>query len=183
MKNLEVIKYENASSEAKKLFDAIKSKMGKVPNIYAAMANSPVALQSDLDFGVALRKGVFTAKESEAIALSVAQQNKCDYCLAAHTMISKGAGLSDQDILDLRQAKSRDPKLGALAALAKEIVATNGYPGKKTVDAFFAAGYSQGALVELVCLVALNFLTNYFNHVADTDIDFPAAAKLPAGAK
>lgn len=181
MKNLEMIQYEKASPEVKKLFDTMKSKMGKVPNIYAAMANSPVALQAVLDFGAALRKGEFNAKESEAIALSVAQQNKCQYCLAAHTMISKGAGLNDKDILDLRQAKSSDPKLAAIALLAKEIVATNGYPRKATVDVFFTAGYSKGALVELVGLVALNVLTNYFNHVADTDIDFPVVAELPVG--
>jgi uncharacterized peroxidase-related enzyme len=178
MKNLETIKYENASPEVKKQFDAIKAKVGKVPNIYATMANSPVALQAFLDFGAALRKGELKAKEIEAIALSVAQQNKCHYCLAAHTAISKGAGLSEKDIIDLRLAKNADPKLAAIALLAKEIVATNGYPQQKLVDAFFAAGYSKAALVELVNFVALNVLTNFFNHVADTELDFPEAAEI-----
>jgi len=33
--------------------------------------------------------------------------------------------------------------------------------------------YGDEALVEVVAHVALNIFTNYFNHIAGTEIDFP----------
>ena len=35
------------------------------------------------------------------------------------------------------------------------------------------AGYDDGAIAEVTAHVAANILTNYINHVAQTDIDFP----------
>ncbi len=40
------------------------------------------------------------------------------------------------------------------------------------------AGFGDDAIAEIVAGVALNIFTNYFNHVADTDIDFPQVAPL-----
>lgn len=50
------------------------------------------------------------------------------------------------------------------------------------VDALRATGYSDGDIAELVAVIGINMFTNYFNHIAGTDIDFPivraaAAAK------
>ena len=42
------------------------------------------------------------------------------------------------------------------------------------------AGLDDAALVEVVANVALSIFTNYFNHVAETDIDFPRAAPVEA---
>ncbi len=37
------------------------------------------------------------------------------------------------------------------------------------------AGYNDGEINEIVANVALSILTNYFNHGAETEIDFPTA--------
>ena len=42
------------------------------------------------------------------------------------------------------------------------------------------AGYTDGQVGEIVANVALNLFTNYFNHVAGTELDFPAAPDLAA---
>ena len=47
------------------------------------------------------------------------------------------------------------------------------------VDAVRQAGFTDGEIAEIVAGVALNIYTNYFNHVAATDIDFPRADPLP----
>ena len=41
-----------------------------------------------------------------------------------------------------------------------------------------AAGVSDAEITEVVANTALNLLTNYFNHVADTVVDFPLAEEL-----
>ncbi len=174
MAQLEIMKYEDASVEAKSLFDGIKKKLGRVPNIYATIGHSPVALKAVLDFGDALKGGEFKDQEVEAVALSIAQENDCGYCLAAHTAIAKMSGLTEEQTIQMRTGTVTDEKLKALTSLAKEIVVTRGRPSQATLDEFFAVGYSQAALVELVALVALNTFTNYFNHITEPVIDFPA---------
>ena len=114
--------------------------------------------------------------------MSMAQVNDCHYCLAAHTAIAKMSGLSEEETVQLRSGTIGDAKLKAVTALTADIVKTQGRPSGNTVDAFFAAGYSKAALVELIALVSLNIFTNYFNHIADTAVDFPAYKDL-AGIK
>jgi hypothetical protein len=41
---------------------------------------------------------------------------------------------------------------------------------------------ADGAVAEVVAQVALNILTDYFNHIAGTPLDFPRAAALTPGA-
>lgn len=112
--------------------------------------------------------------------MAVAQANNCTYCLSAHTTIGKMLGFSEIETLEIRQGTIDDPKLQALTALAREITETRGFPAQHIVDGFLEAGYTQGALVDVIGLVALNTFTNYLNHIADTEVDFPVAPQLSA---
>ena len=178
MNKLKVLKSEQASPKARELFEVMTKKYGKVPNLYAVSANSPSALKAVLDFGDTLSAGEFSAKEAEAVALVVAQVNDCQYCLAAHTAAGKMMGFSEDETLSIRSGSSGDSKLAALVALAKEITVTRGWPAQELVDEFFAAGFSEAALVELIGLVSLNVFKNYLNHIADAPIDFPKSRQL-----
>ena len=170
--------YDAASEDQKLVFDEVKKKVGRIPNIYAAVGQSPVMLKALLEYGANLQSGVFTPKEIEAVALSVGEVNGCGYCTAAHTAIAKMAGVSEEETLQLRAAQSQDDKLAALVGLAVDIVKTHGRPSQDTLDAFFASGYKARALTELLGLISLNVFTNYFNHIAETEIDFPAVKPL-----
>ena len=178
MKNLEVLTREEVGTETQEVFDALKGKVGMVPNLYAAVANSPKALNALLTLGENLSGGEFSGKEVEVIALAVGQNNHCDYCLSAHTAIGKLNGFTAEETLQIRNGEIADEKLNALAALATAITETKGRPEQGLIDRFFEVGYSKAALAELIGFVALNTFTNYFNHIAATKIDFPAAPQL-----
>ena len=178
MNKLKVLKSEQASPKARELFEVIAKKYGKVPNLYAVVANSPIALKAVLNFGDTLGSGEFSAKEAEAIALVVAQVNDCQYCLAAHTAAGKMMGFSEEETFSIRSGTSDDSKIGALVALAREITVSRGWPAQELVDDFFAAGFSKAALVELIGFVSLNVFKNYLNHIADAPIDFPQSRQL-----
>ncbi len=169
---IELLTVEN-SGAARPILEDVKKKIGKVPNIYAAMAHSPASLQALFDFKKALSKGVLSNKEAEVIALVVGQHNSCDYCLAAHTMMAKGAGLTEDQTVAARKGLLKDPKLQALAVLAKAIVEKNGYLTPEDAQEFYEAGYDQSALVEVIANVSINIFTNLFNHAAETPVDFP----------
>ncbi len=174
---IQLLSVEN-SGGAKPILEEIKKKLGRVPNIYAALAHSPASLQALFDFKKALSQGVLNNKEAEVIALVVGQINSCDYCLAAHTAIAKMSGLSEDETVAARKVKLSDPKLQALAALTKIIVEKNGYVDAKDVESFYKAGYDTAALVEVVAHVSINIFTNLFNHTAETPVDFPKPPNL-----
>jgi alkylhydroperoxidase family enzyme len=80
----------------------------------------------------------------------------------------------DQSEIDSRlKGRSADPKLAALLTFAKTIVDKQGLVSNDEIGAVRAAGYNDGAIAEVTAHVAANIFTNYINHVAQTDIDFP----------
>jgi AhpD family alkylhydroperoxidase len=145
-------------------------------NIFRGMANSPAVLDSYLKFSGALKEGKLPAKTREAIALAVGQSNRCDYCLAAHTFLGKGAGLDDAAIKDARLGRSSDRKMGAAVALAKRIADNKGNVNDADIAAARAGGLDDGEIAEVVANVALNVFTNYFNHLNQTEVDLPKVA-------
>lgn len=152
--------------------------MGVVPNLYAAAANSPKALNALLTLGENLGGGEFTGKEIEGIALSAGEANSCGYCLSAHTAIGKMNGFTEKEIVQLRTGEISDKKLNALSKLVRNIVITRGKPAQIFINNFLNVGYNNAALLEVIGHVALNTFTNYINHIADTPIDFPMAPEV-----
>jgi AhpD family alkylhydroperoxidase len=178
MKNLEALKREQVRTETQEVFDTLKKKVGFVPNIYATTANSHKALTGLLNLDNTLRGGAFNGKEIEAIALAVAETNNCGYCLAAHTAVGKLQGFSEDETVGIRTGEVEDKKLKALTDLSKAITETRGFPEQQLIDKFFEAGYNKAALAELIGWIAVNTITNYTNHIAGTEIDFPKAPAL-----
>ncbi len=173
MSRLNTVNPETATGRAAELLGAVKANMGAVPNLTKVMANQPAVLEAFLGLGDALSKGSFDPKTREAIALTVAGANHCDYCASAHSAISKSLKV-DQSEIDLRlKGQSSDTKLEALLTFANAVVSKQGLVSDDDIAAVRAAGHDDGAIAEVTAHVAANIFTNYINHVAQTDIDFP----------
>lgn len=166
--------------EAAQLFEAIKSKVGKVPNLYRVAANQPAALSGLLSLGEELGKGSFDAKTREAIALAVAHANNCDYCDAAHTAISKSLRVADVDVEAHRNGRAQDVRTNAILNLSVAIVEKQGFVSNEDLSAARAANLTDSDIIETVANVVANIFTNYLNHVAQTDIDFPVPSQQAA---
>ncbi len=178
MPRLEALNPDNATGPAKELLDAVQAKMGKTPNILRTLANSPAALNAYLGFSDALKDGALSPALRECIALTVAEGSGCDYCLAAHTTMGKMAGLGDEDMINCRKGESSDGKTAAAIHFARRLMDTNGFVEDGDLATVREAGFNDGDIAEIVAVVSLNLFTNYFNHVAETEIDFPAAPAL-----
>ncbi|MBL8187418.1 MAG: carboxymuconolactone decarboxylase family protein [Acidobacteria bacterium] len=180
MPRLNAIDPKEATGKAKELLDGVKTKIGMVPNLMRTFANSPAALEGYLNFSGALSGGLLSAKLREQIALTVADANNCEYCLSAHTAIGKMVGLNENELVASRRAGSSDAKIEAALKFAHQIVIKRGEVTDSEVQAVRVAGYNDGEITEIIANVALNIFTNYFNHVAQTVVDFPKVA-LAAG--
>jgi uncharacterized peroxidase-related enzyme len=180
MARIQPVDPTTADIQTTQLLDTVRKKIGAVPNLIATMAHSPAVASAYLGFSQALAGGKLPAPLREQIALAVGQSNTCNYCVSAHSFLGKKAGLSDADVCDARQGTAGDPKTRTALAFARKLVQDRGRVGDDDLAAVRQAGYSDGEIAEIVAHVALNVFTNYFNHVADTDVDFPAAPALSA---
>lgn len=156
MTRIAALTLDQASPAAQAILQDTKAKLGMVPNLFSTLAHAPDALAGYLQLNGALQNGSLSPAERESIALAVGQVNRCAYCLSAHTLMGKGAGLSADAI-----------------ATARQIALSRGQISDADLAAARAAGLDDAKIIEVTALVALNVLTNYVNNVAGTVIDFP----------
>ncbi|HTU27487.1 MAG TPA: peroxidase-related enzyme [Pirellulales bacterium] len=164
---------DSVTGKTAQIFVGLEKALGMVPNSFKAMANSPAVLQGYVGFSSAMNSAKLSPAIREEIALLVAEQNRCDYCLSAHSALSKLAGLNQNQIDAARNAESDDPRARAALAFAKAVLSTAGGVTDADVEAVRRAGFSDAELAEIVAAVAINVLTNLFNRTFQVDIDFP----------
>lgn len=173
MARIQPLNRNDATGAVAATLDGVKAKLGVVPNLFSTFAQAPAVLNGYLALSEALTKGRLTPAQRESLALAIGQANSCQYCLSAHTLLAKGAGLNPTAIRSARDGQSEDPLTDALVKLAVRIVQQRGVLSDADVNEARQAGVDDGLIVEVIGAVALNTLTNYTNHIAATDIDFP----------
>jgi uncharacterized peroxidase-related enzyme len=173
MSRLQAIDPSTTTGKTRSLLDGVKGKLGMVPNMMRMMATSPVVLESYLSFSGTMAHGLLDAGTREELALLIAQQNSCDYCLSAHTALGKMAGLNEGAIIASRKGNGNDAKTTAALTFAKRVLNTKGQISDADLAAVRSAGFSEGEVAEIIAHVALNVFTNYFNNTTGVDIDFP----------
>jgi uncharacterized peroxidase-related enzyme len=161
---------------SQEMLKQIHGAFGATPNMFKVVSNSPAALKSMWASFAALGAGTLGAKLSEQIAVAIANRNRCEYCLAAHTVFGQGAGVSAQDMSAAQVGKSVDPKTQAALTFALKIVEQHAAIAQADVEAVRAAGFNDGEIVEIMAHVALNLFTNYVNVAFNVPVDFPKVA-------
>jgi uncharacterized peroxidase-related enzyme len=173
MANIQPVKLSNADANTATTLNAVKSKLGMVPNLIATFAHSKPVLDSYLQFSENLTHGLLTDKQREMIALAVAQVNLCRYCLSAHTMLGKVAGLNEAEIDRARRGGAVGTIDDLIVSFAKKIVVSRGMLDLGTVEDLRAKGLTDTLIIEVIANVIINMMTNYTNNIADTVVDFP----------
>ena len=173
MPRINVVTHETANADQKALLDAIQSQLGVVPNFLKVFANSPDALKAFLGLHGIASAGALDALTRERIALALAQQNACQYCLSAHTAIGRKTGLDDAEIEANRAGSSRDAKAAAAIRFARALVAHSGEVTSSELADVRNAGYGDAEIVEIITHVGMNILTNILGKASRVDIDFP----------
>lgn len=155
---------------------AVAKKLGALPNMFTTFAHSPAALSGYLGLAEQLAGGRLSPRQRELIAIAVAEENACDYCLAAHAALGRAVGLDDDDIERARAAGARDAVDQRVTLFALKVARSRAALSDDEFHAAREAGLDDGLIVEIVANVALNVMTNYLNRVAATEIDFPRLA-------
>ena len=170
---------ERVPADSKPTLDMFTKNIGFTPNMMAAFAQSPIAFNSWATLLGSLSKAL-DVKTRDSIGLAVSEVNGCNYCLTVHSFTAEHmAKLSADDIILARKGHASDPKRDAAVQFARIVIETRGHVGDGDLKAARDAGYTEANIIEIVALVAMYSLTNFFNNVFDHDKDFPAVA--PAG--
>jgi uncharacterized peroxidase-related enzyme len=166
---------QSATGDAALIFEDLTKSIGSVPNLYAAVGSlDPAILKSYLAADAALASGTLSTKDIETIKVIVSEATGCHYCLAAHHMLGKAAGLSSNELKNIRTGEpTGDAKRDALVKFVRLLQQSSGTVGQHEFDAIKAAGYDGRQLVEISFAMALTIFTNAFNRINDTIVDFP----------
>ena len=171
---------DTAPTASQPILDAIDKQFGVVPNLFRLVAQSPAALAGLTGLSGALAKAL-DVKTRARIAIATAQANGCDYCLSAHSYLGVNlAKISPEEIALNRKGGSSDAKADAAVRFATKVATTRGKVSEADLSAVRNAGFSDAQIIEIVAVVAENFLTNFINNVAETDIDFPVVRAIQA---
>lgn len=163
---------DTAPEAARPILQGALKGYGFVPNLYATMAEAPAILEGYITLSGIFGKADLSETERQIILMTNNRLNGCKYCMAAHTTLSQMGGVADDVIKALRNdTPIADSKLEALRQFAIVINESRGWPTDAQLEAFFAAGYSRQTVMEVILGTALKTLSNYTNHVAETDLD------------
>jgi len=173
MSRIQVIETATATHEQRQLLEAIEAQLGMVPNFLKVFANSPAALKAFLGLHGIAGDGALDPQTRERIALAVAQQNGCQYCVSAHTAIGRKAGLDGAEIAANRAGSSQDAKAAVAVRFARALVEHQGDVTSAELQAIRHAGYSDAEVVEIITHVGMNILTNILGKASRVAIDFP----------
>lgn len=176
MSNVPLIQPESTTGTVKDQFDQIQAAFGATPAMFRAVANSPAALTSMWGSFGAFGAGRLGPALSEQIAVAVANRNSCEYCLAAHTVLGRKAGVSHDAMLAAQTGESEDPRTEALLGFAVKLVEERGQVSAHDVQTLRDQGWTDEDIVETIGQVALNLFTNYLNIALDVPVDFPVVA-------
>jgi len=173
------LKPEQVPADSKQTLDAFTRNIGFTPNMMASFAQSPIAFNAWATLLGALSKAL-DVKTRDSIGLAVSEVNGCDYCLAVHSYTAEHMARMPADAIILaRKGHADDPKRDAAVQFARKVIETRGKVSDADVKTVRDAGYTEANVMEIVALVAMYSLTNFFNNVFDPERDFPAVA--PAG--
>jgi uncharacterized peroxidase-related enzyme len=176
MSRISVPALETATGATAELYAQLKKNIGQVPNIFAAIgAYGPTALRTILQADSVLAAGSLSKQDQETIKLAVSVATGCDYCVAAHSLLGKLAGLAPGALKNIRAGTpTGDAKRDALIRFVRDLVQTSGTISDDAFASIHAAGYSNTQLVDISLAIAVTIFTNTFNRINDTTLDFPA---------
>lgn len=163
---------ETAPEAAREPLAAAGKAYGFVPNLLAVMADAPALLKAYRTVIDLFDQTSLSATERQVVLLTASYENRCEYCVSAHSVIAKMQKVPDAVVGAIRDGRPiADARLEALRVFTSAIVNSRGWPSNADTAAFLDVGYTRTQILEVVLGVGVKTLSNYTNHVAETPLD------------
>ena len=163
---------DSAPAGSKALLEAAQKRVGRISNVYGALAEAPIAIEAYDMLGTLLRRASFTPTERHVVWFAINAYHDCHYCMAAHTLLAKAENVPSGVIETARAMGSYDdPKLEALRVFTLSMVDSRGATPPEGLEAFLAAGFTRRNMLEIIVVIAHKVLSNYTNHIVEPPVD------------
>ncbi|MEZ4652850.1 MAG: carboxymuconolactone decarboxylase family protein [Candidatus Eisenbacteria bacterium] len=145
---------------------------GTIPNLHRKMATSPSLVAAYWSASQAFGKSSLTHHEQQVVLIAVSVANGCAYCVGAHSALADMVKLPSSVTEALRNRQPiPEPRFEVLRRFTEAVVEKRGWVETSDVDAFLASGFTHQQVLEVVLGVGLKTLSNYTNHIVDTELD------------
>jgi len=174
MTTLKIHNIETAPSESKPLLENSQKAFGMIPGLHGVLAASPQTLTAYQKLHELFTQTSFNEEELTVVWQSINVEHACHYCVPAHTGIAKMMKVDDTITEALRnEMPLEDSKLEALRTMTLTIVRNRGHVSQTDLDTFYAAGYNEQHVLEIILGLSQKVISNYTNHIANTPVDAP----------
>ena len=172
MTTLKIHNIESAPTEAKPLLENSQKAYGMIPGLHGVLAASPQLLKAYQDLHELFTETSFNNDELTVVWQTINVEHACHYCVPAHTGIAKMMKVDDAIINALRdETPLADAKLEALRTLTLSLTRNRGNVSQADLEAFYAAGYGEQQVLEIILGLSQKVISNYTNHIANTPVD------------
>lgn len=174
MTTLNIHSIDSAPAESKPLLEKSLKTNGMLPNLHGVLAGSPQLLEAYQTLHKLFMSTSFDAEELTVVWQGINVEHDCGYCVPAHTGIAHSMKV-DAKLIDALRNQEAMPtaKLQALYDLTLIIVRNRGHVSQENLDDFYAAGYGEQQVLEIILGLSQKVISNYTNHIANTPVDEP----------
>jgi len=172
MTSLKIHTIETAPEKGKALLEKSQKAYGMIPGLHGVLAESPEILEAYQSLHELFVNSSFNNEELTVVWQTINVAHECHYCVPAHTGIAKMMKVDDTITEALRNETPLDnAKLEALRTMTLTIVRNRGNVAQADLDTFYAAGYGEKQVLEIILGVSQKVISNYTNHIANTPVD------------
>ncbi|MGY5355338.1 carboxymuconolactone decarboxylase family protein [Wenyingzhuangia sp. IMCC45467] len=163
---------ESAPEGSKALLEASQKNNGFLPNLHGVLAGAPGLLEAYQTLHGLFTNSSFNKDELTVVWQTINVEHGCHYCVPAHTGIAKAMKVDDAITEALRNKTSLPTeKLQTLHKTTLSITKNRGNISKEEIETFYAAGYTQRHLLEIILGLSQKVISNYTNSIAETPVD------------
>ena len=172
MPNYPIHTIASAPENSKPALEQLQQAFGVLPNLAAAIANSPKLINSLVGVFQQVHSSSLTEQEIQIVLLTDAVANSSKYAVAFHTALALQQGVSSDEARAIRERRvPADKRFAALSTLAKTLIEKRGHLSEQELDLFTAAGFTKEQVLEVIAIVAASTITNYAGTIANPPLE------------
>ena len=161
---------DTAPDAARPILKASQRQFGFLPSPVAHAAESPALLKHLMASFAAFDHSTLNALEREVVAMTVAYEVGCHYCMAMHSAL---LSRDEPQLVAALRAGTRlpNPRLQALAEFVKALVKQHAQVPEQTWSNLLEAGFSRQQALDAVLGTSVYLLSTYTNILTEAPLD------------
>ena len=172
MTTLKVHNIETAPRKSKELLEESQKDYGMIPGLHGVLAESPGLFEAYKTIHELFVNSSFNNEELTIVWQTINVEHACHYCVPAHTAIAKMMKVDDTITEALRnETPLENPKLETLRTMTLSIVRNRGHVTQDELNTFYATGYKEKHVLNIILGLSQKIISNYTNHIANTPVD------------